>query len=99
MLTIKNYYSSSSSDRRHQRLVDILRIFDLDKPNYLDGEDRPHRCNIITEKACRSAELSIFMLRDAILDEAVSLNDSLRLWNERWEKPILSWLEQGIFGK
>ena len=49
--------------------------------------------------ASQLAEGSLLALRDIILDEAVELHESLRFWNERWERPYLSWLEAGPQGK
>jgi hypothetical protein len=36
--------------------------------------------------------------RDLVLDEAVELHQALRFWAERWERPVLSWLEAGPEG-
>jgi len=47
------------------------------------------------ETASRLAEGTIRALRDLALDEAVELHSALRFWTERWERPVLSWLEAG----
>jgi len=47
------------------------------------------------ETASRLAEGTIRTLRDLALDEAVELHNSLRFWNERWERPLLGWIEAG----
>lgn len=48
-----------------------------------------------SEAASQLAEGTLRALRDLALDEAVELNEALRYWNERWERPLLSWLEAG----
>jgi len=50
------------------------------------------------ETASQVAEGTIRALRDLALDEAVELHASLRYWSERWERPVLSWLEAGPSG-
>lgn len=52
-----------------------------------------------SETASQLAEGTIRALRDMALDEAVELQIALRYWNLRWERPLLSWLEAGPFGK
>ena len=52
-----------------------------------------------SETASQLAEGSIRALRDLALEEAVGLQEALRYWNYRWERPLLSWLEAGPFGK
>ena len=47
------------------------------------------------ETASRLAEGTIRALRDLALEEAVELHEALRFWTERWERPVLSWLEAG----
>ncbi|GKY95578.1 hypothetical protein MPSEU_000519100 [Mayamaea pseudoterrestris] len=47
------------------------------------------------ETASQIAEGTVRALRDLALDEAVELHNSLRFWSERWERPLLSWLEAG----
>jgi hypothetical protein len=49
--------------------------------------------------ACHVAEGTIRALRDLFLDEAVELNAALRFWSDRWEHPLVSWLEAGPIGK
>jgi hypothetical protein len=49
--------------------------------------------------ACHVAEGTIRALRDLLLDEAVELNAALRFWSDRWERPLVSWLEAGPVGK
>jgi hypothetical protein len=49
--------------------------------------------------ACHVAEGTIRALRDLLLDEAVELNAALRFWSDRWERPLVSWLEAGPLGK
>ena len=51
------------------------------------------------ETASQVAEGTIRALRDLALDEAVDLHASLRHWSERWERPVLSWLEAGPKGR
>jgi len=45
------------------------------------------------EAASHLAQGTIRALRDLILEEALELNEALRFWSERWEKPYLSYLE------
>jgi len=52
-----------------------------------------------SETASQVAEGTIRALRDLALDEAVELHIALRFWTERWERPVLSWLEAGPRGK
>jgi hypothetical protein len=52
-----------------------------------------------SETASQLAEGTIRALRDIALEEAVELQVALRYWNYRWERPLLSWLEAGPFGK
>ena len=47
------------------------------------------------ETASRLAEGTIRALRDLALEEAIELHEALRFWTERWERPVLSWLEAG----
>jgi len=51
-----------------------------------------------SETASQLAEGTIRALRDLALDEAVELQTALRYWNDRWERPLLSWLEAGPLG-
>lgn len=51
-----------------------------------------------SETASQLAEGTIRALRDLALDEAVELQTALRFWNDRWERPLLSWLEAGPLG-
>ena len=51
-----------------------------------------------SETASQLAEGTIRALRDLVLDEAVELQMALRFWNDRWERPLLSWLEAGPLG-
>lgn len=48
-----------------------------------------------SETASQIAEGTLRALRDLALDEAVELHWALRFWTERWERPLLSWLEAG----
>jgi len=48
-----------------------------------------------SETASQLAEGTIRALRDIALDEAVEFHDALRYWSDRWEHPMLSWLEAG----
>jgi hypothetical protein len=52
-----------------------------------------------SETASQLAEGTIRALRDLALDEAVELQMALQYWNIRWERPLLSWLEAGPFGR
>ena len=47
------------------------------------------------ETASRLAEGTIRALRDLALEEAVELHQALRFWTERYDRPLLSWLEAG----
>ena len=47
------------------------------------------------ETASRLAEGTLRALRDIALEEAVELHSALHFWTERWERPVLSWLESG----
>ena len=47
------------------------------------------------ETASRLAEGTIRALRDLALEEAVELHEALRFWTERYDRPLLSWLEAG----
>ena len=51
------------------------------------------------ETASQIAEGTVRALRDLCLDEAVELHLALRFWTERWERPVLSWLEAGPQGE
>jgi hypothetical protein len=50
------------------------------------------------ETASQLAEGTLRALRDMALDEAVELHQALHFWSDRWERPILSWLEAGPAG-
>jgi hypothetical protein len=50
------------------------------------------------ETASQLAEGTLRALRDMALDEAVELHQALHFWSDRWERPILSWLEAGPTG-
>lgn len=52
-----------------------------------------------SETASQLAEGLVRALRDAELQEAVELHASLQYWTKRWDRPILSWLEAGPWGK
>lgn len=51
------------------------------------------------EKASQVAEGTLRALRDLALEEALELNVALRFWSNRWERPLLCWLEAGPLGK
>jgi hypothetical protein len=51
------------------------------------------------ETASQLAEGTVRALRDIALEEAMELHGALRFWTERWENPLLSWLEAGPWGK
>ena len=51
------------------------------------------------ETASQLAEGTLRALRDMTLDEGVQLHQALRYWNDRWERPALSWLEAGPMGR
>jgi hypothetical protein len=60
---------------------------------------RPQQLQVSAhETASQLAEGTIRALRDLALDEAVELQEALRYWNSRWERPFLSWLEAGPVG-
>jgi hypothetical protein len=42
---------------------------------------------------------SLSLLCGLALDEAVDLQHALRFWTERWERPVLSWIEAGPTSK
>jgi hypothetical protein len=50
------------------------------------------------EIASQVAEGTLRALRDLALEEALELNTALRFWSDRWERPLLSWLEAGPVG-
>lgn len=52
-----------------------------------------------SETASQLAEGLVRALRDAELEEAMELHVSLQYWTKRWDRPILSWLEAGPWGK
>jgi hypothetical protein len=52
-----------------------------------------------SETASQLAEGTVRALRDLELDEAMELHRSLQYWTKRWERPLLSWLEAGPWGK
>lgn len=52
-----------------------------------------------SESASQLAEGTVRALRDLFLEEALELHKSLRFWTVRWERPVLSWLEAGPWGK
>jgi hypothetical protein len=52
-----------------------------------------------SETASQLAEGTIRALRDLELEEAMELHSSLQYWTKRWERPLLSWLEAGPWGK
>lgn len=47
------------------------------------------------ETASHLAEGILRAYRDLALDEAVELHLALRYWTNRWERPLMSWLEAG----
>jgi hypothetical protein len=51
------------------------------------------------ETASQVAEGTLRALRDLALEEALELNSALRFWSNRWERPVLSWVEAGPVGK
>eukprot|EP00522_Entomoneis_paludosa_P003868 CAMPEP_0172466968 /NCGR_PEP_ID=MMETSP1065-20121228/57588_1 /TAXON_ID=265537 /ORGANISM="Amphiprora paludosa, Strain CCMP125" /LENGTH=1115 /DNA_ID=CAMNT_0013223959 /DNA_START=84 /DNA_END=3431 /DNA_ORIENTATION=+ len=53
------------------------------------------RADAAAETAAHLAEGTLRAWRDLSLEEAVELNDALRFWSSRWERPLLSWLEAG----
>lgn len=62
-------------------------------------QKRQHNYYSPSETASQLAEGTIRALRDLALDEAVELQEALRFWTERWERPTLSWIEAGPAGK
>jgi hypothetical protein len=76
--------------------------------SWSDGRDRrqrnpatqQHRRTTVSsaETASQLAEGTLRALRDMALDEAVELHQALHFWSDRWERPILSWLEAGPAG-
>lgn len=48
-----------------------------------------------SETASHLAEGTLRAFRDIALDEAVELHQALRYWSNRWERPLLAWLEAG----
>jgi hypothetical protein len=63
---------------------------------HLSSKSRSSQQNSLT--ACHVAEGTIRALRDLLLNEAVELNAALRFWSDRWERPLLSFLEAGPIG-
>lgn len=57
--------------------------------------NRPSRSHQNSETASQLAEGTVRALRDIALDEAVEFHEALRYWSDRWEHPLLSWLEAG----
>jgi len=51
-----------------------------------------------SETASQLAEGTVRAFRDIALDEAVEFHAALRFWSDRWEHPLLSWLEAGPMG-
>jgi hypothetical protein len=73
--------------------------YDLTREHSLiDKMNRKKAVSSPSETASQLAEGSIRALRDLALDEAVELQAALRYWNNRWERPLLSWLEAGPMG-
>jgi hypothetical protein len=68
-----------------------------DIPNELIEEFRRSKLpkSTSSETASQLAEGTIRALRDLELEEAIELHRSLRFWTNRWERPVLSWLEAG----
>ena len=60
--------------------------------------NRPSRMHQNSETASQLAEGTVRALRDIALDEAVEFHAALRYWSDRWEHPMLSWLEAGPTG-
>ena len=63
----------------------------MDNPNVSEASSKPESSDLFgsvsdAEKASKLAEGSILILRDMILDDGVQLNESLRFWNDRWER-------------
>lgn len=69
-------------------------------PSLFDDETRRRLKQYVSpsETASQLAEGTIRALRDLALDEAVELHAALRYWTERWERPLLSWVEAGPQG-
>jgi hypothetical protein len=68
--------------------------------SWSDGRDRTRTCHAAAEEndgqpvpPLQIAEGTLRALRDMALDEAVELHQH-PLWSDRWERPILSWLER-----
>jgi hypothetical protein len=73
--------------------------------SWVDSRDRRQRYQqqrrttvSSAETASQLAEGTLRALRDMALDEAVELHQALHFWSDRWERPILSWLEAGPAG-
>jgi hypothetical protein len=81
----------------------FLAPYALGRPDSLISANSPvskraRTLSSASETASQLAEGSIRALRDLALDEAVELQAALRFWNNRWERPLLSWLEAGPLG-
>lgn len=63
------------------------------------NHNRPWNQHQNSETASQLAEGSVRALRDIALDEAVEFHAALRYWSDRWEDPMLSWLEAGPTGR
>lgn len=73
--------------------------------SWSEGRDRRQRTQqqrrttvSSAETASQLAEGTLRALRDMALDEAVELHQALHFWSDRWERPLLSWLEAGPAG-
>lgn len=85
----------ASSGRRNSS------IYTMDPPSLPGESSLPKRLSKRrknSETASQLAEGTVRALRDMTLDEAVEFHEALRFWSDRWEHPLLSWLEAGPTG-
>jgi hypothetical protein len=67
--------------------------------SWVEGARKKSKSVSSAETASQLTEGTVRALRDIALEEAVELHGALQFWTERWERPVLSWLEAGPWGK
>jgi hypothetical protein len=102
--SIRGHYDQPSSLPAIRSLLTLVHVKQedvslqrLDSSSSLDQSESP--VVSCSETASQLAEGTIRALRDLELDEAMELHRSLQYWTKRWERPLLSWLEAGPWGK
>jgi glycosidase len=91
---------------KHSSIASVQRLLKatLQQQQQLEGatnETILHGEDSLVSKRPSSAQLAdaiVRALRDVALDEGLELHAALRFWSERWERPLLSWLEAGPEG-